>query len=42
MMFLFFAVEAEFLGWDFEFPVIAAALAGLQEIVLPHWQKLKE
>lgn len=42
MRFFVFAEEAEFLGWNFEFPVIAAAFAVLQEIVLPHWQKLKE
>ena len=42
MRFFIFAEETEFLGWDFEFPVIAAAFAGLQEIVLPYGQKLKE
>ena len=42
MRFFVFAEETEFLGWDFEFPVIAAAFAGLQEIDLPHGQKLKE
>ena len=42
MRFFVFAEEAEFLGLDFEFPVIPAAFAVLQEIVLPHWQKLKE
>ena len=42
MRFFVFAVEAEFLVWDFEFPVIAPDFAGLQEIVLPYGQKLKE
>ena len=43
MRFFVFAEEAEFLGWDFEFPVIIApAFAVLQDIALPHGQKLKE
>ena len=42
MRFFVFAEETEFLGLDFEFPVIAPAFAGLQEIALPHGQKLKE
>ena len=42
MRFFVFAEEAEFLGWNFEFPVIAAAFAVLQELVLPYGQKLKK
>ena len=42
MRFFVFAEEAEFLVWDFEFPVIAPAFESLKEIVLPHGQKLKE
>lgn len=42
MRFFVFAEETEFLGWDFEFPVITPAFAVLQEIDLPHGQKLKE
>lgn len=42
MRFFVFAEETEFLGWDFEFPVIAPAFAVLQEIDLPHGHKLKE
>lgn len=42
MRFFVFAEETEFLGWDFEFPVIAQAFAVLQEIALPHGQKLKK
>lgn len=42
MRFFVFAEEMEFLGLEFEFPVIATALAVLKEIVLPHGQKLKK